>query len=76
MIKRLSALCAITALLAACAHSEPQNAPLDYHVGGVTREVVATGHPVHEYQGPGVYFEARFDGPAVSFSVDDDQNVL
>jgi lysophospholipase L1-like esterase len=76
MNKRLSALCAITALLAACAHTEPQNVPLDYHVGGVTREVVANGHPVHEYQWPGVYFEARFDGPAVSFSVDDDQNVL
>ncbi|MEJ2257207.1 MAG: SGNH/GDSL hydrolase family protein [Woeseiaceae bacterium] len=44
--------------------------------GVVTREVVANGHPVHEYQWPGVYFEARFDGPAVSFSVDDDQNVL
>ena len=65
-----------TAVLSAHAADGNGRVPLDFHVGGLTRVVAADGSVVHEYQWPGVYFEANFTGPSVSFSIDDAENVL
>ncbi len=65
-----------TATLSANASGRDELVPLDFHVGGVTSVTTADGIPIHEYVWPGVWFEANFAGPSVSFSVDDEQNVL
>lgn len=59
----------------ACTTSVTPWAPLDVHVGG--RTVADPANPSrHTYSWPGVYFEARFSGPAVRIDVNDEQNTL
>ena len=69
-------LLAVVALLAnACTRSDISWTPLDVHVGG--RTFTDPANPSrHTYSWPGVYFEARFSGPAVRVDVNDDQNML
>lgn len=60
----------LLALMAASAAG--QSVPLDMTIGGRT---VRAGD-AYVYQWPGVYFEARFTGPAVDVKVDDAENNL
>lgn len=84
-MKRLSMmlLCAAASFSAAVAGS----VPLTPYIGGrvAVQTTKAEGFSlfggtadktVYTYQWPGVYFEARFDGPAVDVKVDDNQNDL
>ena len=75
MKRQLLFLLAVAAVPAG-ASGRVELVPLDVHVGGVTRVVTEGDGPVHEYVWPGVWFEANFAGPSVSFAVEDDHNIL
>ena len=60
----------------ACASAPPEQTALPLHVGGRASAGEHDGQHAYTYTWPGVYFEARFAGPAVGVETDDDENDL
>jgi lysophospholipase L1-like esterase len=59
-----------------CGHALAQDTsgaqtPLEMNIGGRTLQRTTGGHPEWAYQWPGIYFESRFKGDAVSLRFDD-----